>query len=1016
MLFSCDLSIDTFFPGREKISVSKGSYYITGVVNDLSGNPVKDVRVNLSGYSVYSTKTDNDGRFTFNDLNEANYKIEGLSTSGLIVPDEMSSSFALNGNIDDYNLTLFEYESNESFININQIQGKSHISPYNGKRVTNVIGVVTAFKKAIDDYPTFEHKYMNIVIQSPFTDNDIDTSEAIKIITENSINDVKTGDLIIVKEGVVKEIDKPLEEPFDTDGGLSLTHLVCRTDSIVTLSSGNKLPEAVVIGDDGRLIPEVTYKDVYDNNVNHEKTIFNSTDNALDFYESMEFMRVTVNKSYITAPKAFEEICIVPENNNLYEKYKSSGGGSILKNYQHFNPFIIRVTEYQSGFNLPSANSIKVGYRFDTPITGIMDYYMGMQSIRITADVENPVVTKEVNQEITNLHPSANMLTIGGFNLKNLTIQKYDTSSTEKKKFEGIAEHIAINLGSPDILGLVEIQDDNGETQDGLVSCAKTMSKLIELIHGFTSPSVEYKYAQIDPEYGKDGGAPGANIRVVLLYNANRVTFVSRPGGSSIEDTAVVKVDNKAYLTSSPGKFGVTSDAFKSTRKSLIGEFLFKDEKIFVIINHLSSKMGDGPPFGVYQPPVFGSQVYRHKQAKVVNDFVKKILSIEPDANIVMVGDYNDYQFSQTMNIIKGNELINLVDLLPENERYTYIHNGISQTLDHILVSKNMYKKNATLDVVRLYREHSDDDDVTFSDHEPLISGYYFGNDTEKPEVSSILSPASGSIAASNMELQIEFNKSISLLTSGKVVLSGGNELTLTTDNAVFTVNNTILNVKPDDLITPGIIFDGIYVEGFSDTAGNIMTPYTDESFTLTIGNSDVKIYAVAPRGPGGAYDELVILYNAGDASENLNGWKIMYSTDNKQPNVDSFTVKYEFTEDYNLNPGKYVLVASNGYVPAGWNGNTTADFTRDSNFVFKDGDGHIYLDSGAKTPGSIVDIIGYGSSSGDQPLWPEGTYYDYDSPGALIYRNDPGVDTDNNANDFTENSVSGGVLKNSTD
>ena len=40
-----------------------------------------------------------------------------------------------------------------------------------------------------------------------------------------------------------------------------------------------------------------------------------------------------------------------------------------------------------------------------------------------------------------------------------------------------------------------------------------------------------YPSAEIDPVNDQDGGQPGGNIRVVFLYNPDRVTFVAKPGG-----------------------------------------------------------------------------------------------------------------------------------------------------------------------------------------------------------------------------------------------------------------------------------------------------------------------------------------------------------------------------------------------------------------------------------------------------------------------------------------------------
>ena len=54
-----------------------------------------------------------------------------------------------------------------------------------------------------------------------------------------------------------------------------------------------------------------------------------------------------------------------------------------------------------------------------------------------------------------------------------------------------------------------------------------------------------------------------------------------------------------------------------------------------------------------------------------------------------MLGDLNDFEFSPTARDLEGGGADNLIDTLPKEERYTYVFDGNSQALDHILVSDN---------------------------------------------------------------------------------------------------------------------------------------------------------------------------------------------------------------------------------------------------------------------------------------------------------------------------------------
>lgn len=73
--------------------------------------------------------------------------------------------------------------------------------------------------------------------------------------------------------------------------------------------------------------------------------------------------------------------------------------------------------------------------------------------------------------------------------------------------------------------------------------------------------------------------------------------------------------------------------------------------------------------------------------------------------------------------------MINLVDGLPEAERYSYIYEGNSQTLDHILVDHKLAKR-AKLDIVHINADFMEAHGRV-SDHDPLLAQLQFG----KPDV-----------------------------------------------------------------------------------------------------------------------------------------------------------------------------------------------------------------------------------------------------------------------------------------
>jgi hypothetical protein len=103
-----------------------------------------------------------------------------------------------------------------------------------------------------------------------------------------------------------------------------------------------------------------------------------------------------------------------------------------------------------------------------------------------------------------------------------------------------------------------------------------------------------------------------------------------------------------------------------------------------------------------------------------VNDFVDAILARDKNARVIVLGDINDFEFSETVDILEGGVLTSLVKTLAESERYSYVFEGNSQTLDQILVANRaLLKPQTKYDVVHVNSEFADA--LQASDHEPAV-------------------------------------------------------------------------------------------------------------------------------------------------------------------------------------------------------------------------------------------------------------------------------------------------------
>ena len=565
---------------------------------------------------------------------------------------------------------------------IHEIQGAAHRSPLEGQLVGTVPGIVTAKRSN------------GFNLQDPDPDASDATSEGIFVFTGTAPASIAVGDAVTVN-GSVSEF-----RPGGAATNLSTTELISPTTTV--LSHGNALPAATVIGIGGRMPPTAIIEDDATSTGDVETSgVFDPASDGLDFYESLEGMLVQINTPVIVGPtNAFNEIPVLPDDGAWAGPRTAHGG--ILYSYADGNPERIIVDD---GI-VPMPLGLNVGDHFAGSLTGVVDYNFGLFMVELT---RSPVrVAGTLSKEITTL-PTVNELTVATFNVQNLD------PGDGAAKFNSLASLIVNNMKAPDLIAVEEVQDNNGATDNGVVDPSATISTLITAISTAGGPA--YSYRQINPVNDQDGGEPGGNIRQIFLFRTDRgLSFVDRPGGDSTTATTVTSAGGTPQLSFSPGRIAPTNTAWTSSRKPLAAEFQFDGQRLFVVANHFNSKGGDQPLTGRFQPPTRSSEVQRHQQATIEAGFVQQIRAIDPNANVVVLGDLNDFEFSDTIHILEAAGLTDLYDTLPLEERYSYVFEGNSQTLDHILVSGSLAKRS-TLDVVHVNAEFADQ----ASDHDPSV-------------------------------------------------------------------------------------------------------------------------------------------------------------------------------------------------------------------------------------------------------------------------------------------------------
>ncbi|MEV0025754.1 endonuclease/exonuclease/phosphatase family protein [Streptomyces atroolivaceus] len=562
-------------------------------------------------------------------------------------------------------------------VRVHDIQGTTRLSPLAGQPVTGVPGVVTGVRTSGS---------RGFWIQDTAPDEDARTSEGLFVYTGSTAPAVAVGDSVLVSGKVA--------EYYPATGAQSLTQITAPLTTV--LSSGNVLPEAVVL--DAASVPDAYVPTAGGGSV--EALALDPAAYALDLYESLEGARVTMSDTRVTgATTAYDEVWVTvkPREN------PTRRGGTLYASYDDQNTGRLKVMSLDAAQPVPVAD---VGDVLSGSTTGVVDYasYGGynVQATELGAPEDNGL-----EREVTRKQKRKE-LAVATYNVENLD------AADAQAKFDTLAEGVAVSLASPDVVSLEEIQDDNGAVNDGTVGSEATLERFTDAIVAAGGPRYAWRY--VAPQDGRDGGEPGGNIRNVFLFNPDRVDFVDRAGGDATTAVQAVKTKKGAALSVSPGRVNPTSTAWDSSRKPLVGEFRFRGETVFVIGNHFASKGGDQSLHGRYQEPARTSETQRVRQASEVNTFVTSLLKADRSARVVTLGDLNDFAFSPTMKALTSGKVLKpLITTLPAGERYSYVYDGNSQTLDHILTSPAI--RRFDYDVVHINAEFADQ----ASDHDPQI-------------------------------------------------------------------------------------------------------------------------------------------------------------------------------------------------------------------------------------------------------------------------------------------------------
>lgn len=598
----------------------------------------------------------------------------------------------------------------DSYLAVWEVQGSGHISPYDGQRVSNLRGVVTADFQRGTGGP-FE--LWGFFIQAHETDCETTTSDGVFVYTGSTPKNVQVGDLVELNRADVEEYQGP--DSFTWD--LTLTEVICRNGcEVSTLQTGHLLPT------------------VEDYNPPQNET------DSLAYNEAREgmLMEVAIDSTVVAAANQYSELVMLRGNGqDRLHRDDPPHGDMIMVN----------------GDGIASANCGQdgLGYikTFDTisydPANGSAAYgplNYGFNNYKIAQDDDLFCLSHLAGDDTSydpadNPPPSAdaNILTVASFNAWNffdtnddstkndetgITQAEYDRHSL--KLADAVCQPSGLN--QPLILGLQEVENDT------------VLQKLVDDINALCGASYDYHTL---------AGPDDRSIEVSFLTRSDRVTVVAvndRQGCSSTN----WGVDYESGDHPPDVNCGASTPYYLHNRVPLHLEAQISlagsTRTVHVINNHFKSKLGSS---------VCSSSDctdWRLEEAQHVDRMVDSILAADPGAYIVVMGDLNDFYNSSpldaldTTNGVLTNVWVDLAGPPSSGQgtitRYSYIFNGVSQTLDHGLISDalaSLSRLTAPRHISADWPASHMDDNTMFraSDHDALLVGFDFSSAGSEP-------------------------------------------------------------------------------------------------------------------------------------------------------------------------------------------------------------------------------------------------------------------------------------------
>ncbi len=560
------------------------------------------------------------------------------------------------------------YASPPRLIPVCAIQGIGFSSPYKGWTVRTQ-GVVTMDLDQATQRGFF--------LQAANCDNLSSTSDGIFVFLGERIDVVTSGDRV--------EVTGSVDEYFGQ------TELQVASANVNVLSHGNALPVAF------ELNPPF------------------QNDAARSYFESREGMYVGLSRGLVIGPTDTEDrTWLVNANLGVARVFYGDprGTGEVICTG---DDGLYKVT--------PQA---KVGDIVQN-LVGVMDFRLGIYCLEpVAAPLVMPAVSRpELSGASTSNLPTSNLPTfsLATFNLEGmfdtvddpLTADPVISLAEYQRRLRKHALAIGQELGHPAILAVQEVEN---------------LTVLQDLV---ARPEMQASYAILWQE-----GLDPRGLDVALLYRPDQVNIISyqsRQGCTGLVDGLEPDGNNdlanpQNALTCDRDGDGLLDGNRLFSRPPLLVHLLARPSgapityvDLWLIVCHLKSKIQDTSTIQYTLPR-------RLEMARFVAGLGEEVLSADPLANIVVLGDLNDHPDSQPLAEFFGRGFRNAMNWADQSERYTYIYQGISQTLDYLLLYPQPTLLPVSIKPVHINADYPNsylqdiDTPHRSSDHDPIVVNF----------------------------------------------------------------------------------------------------------------------------------------------------------------------------------------------------------------------------------------------------------------------------------------------------